>query len=634
MSDAPSRPGAADRIAPPAATAPVRRGPPRRSRTLARTALGIAVAAMGMVNILSALLSHSPSRLQALRRLVPTDVLDTSRTFTLLAGALLLVTAWGLRRGKRRAFVVALLLCAVSVPVNLLKAFDFEEATMASVLMFALGVSADAFRVRSREPSWGPVARGVLWGFVFIALYVVAGTWLLELQLGHRMRIGDLLADAAWRAFGIGAPVALVPASLPHAAHRIADWYARSLPVLGFTLAVGAAVASLRPARHRRRHQQERERVLALLEQHGDSTVAAFALDDEVDYFFSDNSRAVIAYRYESDTLLAIGDPIGPREEWPALLIDFERYCEAGDWEFAFFQARDAHLDAYRERGWHALHIGEDPVIDVADFTLEGPAVGDVRRAVHRAGRAGLEVRQFGAGGAVLDPDHGDRALVEELRAISDGWLAAHAGGEKGFCMGRFDAARLGHAWLAVAWNGRAQRVEGFVTWEPIWARKGWALDLMRRRQDSAPGTMELLIARSAEAARARGDGLLSLSLSALARVGEAQAGDPGAGERTRVLLRRHLARFYDFEGLFRWKRKFAPRFEDRYLVYPGPFALPRVALALVRAQSPSGLRSYLNALLPARRAPAARPGPDAAGTATSAAAPGTAADAAKEGRP
>src|SRR5205085_4635882 len=116
-----------------------------------RAALAVAVAAMGLVNVASAILSHPSDRLVALRRLVPTEVLDTSRTFTLLAGALLLVTAFGLLRGKRRAFLIALFLCAMSVPVNLLKAVDVEEATAAAVMLFALGASADAFRVRSGE---------------------------------------------------------------------------------------------------------------------------------------------------------------------------------------------------------------------------------------------------------------------------------------------------------------------------------------------------------------------------------------------------------------------------------------------------------------------------------------------------
>src|SRR2546423_3705775 len=118
-------------------------------RFTARPLMALAVAAMGIVDLVSALLSHPPERVRALRHLVPTDVLDTSRTFTLLAGALLLLTANGLRRGKRRAFTTALFLCALSVPVNLLKAFDFEEATTAAAMMFLLGINGSAFTVKS-----------------------------------------------------------------------------------------------------------------------------------------------------------------------------------------------------------------------------------------------------------------------------------------------------------------------------------------------------------------------------------------------------------------------------------------------------------------------------------------------------
>src|SRR6266496_57527 len=125
----------------------------------------------------------------------PTDLLDTSRTFTLLAGALLLVTAWGLRRGKRRAFVAALLLCAVSVPVNLLKAFDFEEATAATALMFALGVSGDAFRVRSRGLTFGGFRSRALWILLGFAVYAVGGCWLLEVQFANRHSLARALQE-------------------------------------------------------------------------------------------------------------------------------------------------------------------------------------------------------------------------------------------------------------------------------------------------------------------------------------------------------------------------------------------------------------------------------------------------------
>ena len=547
---------------------------------------------MGVVDLLSAFLSHPSERLLALRHFVPTDVLDTSRTFTLLAGALLLLTANGLRRGKRRAFVTALFLCALSVPVNLLKAGDVEEATTAAALMFLLGLNGDAFVVMSREMSWRTLRGPAVAAVVAIGVYALGGCWLLEWTFGTRdASFARAVQEALYQLFGIGEP-ALAVARTQH----VVRWYLGSISVTGLTLLIGLVAAMLRPARHLGRHRAEAQRVRELVRAHGDSTVAAFALDDDVDWFFSVNGRAVIAYRYESDVLLVIGDPIGPADEIASLLEGFERFCRQHDWAFAFYQARPERLAHYRARGWRAVHVGEDPVLWTDRFSLEGAAVGSVRRAVRKIERAGIEVRHFIPGRTAFRdaPDHA--GLLEALRTISAAWLHGREGGEKGFCMGRFDPARLDDVWLAIAWVPSTGRVEGFCTWTPVWARRGWALDLVRRPPDAQTGVMEFLVTRSVEQARLQGDLMMSLSLSALVKV-DSTTGEPDgspAGDPARAFLIDRLSRFYDFQGLFRWKRKFAPVFEDRFLVFADPLALPRIALALVRAQTPGGLLSFV----------------------------------------
>ena len=592
--------------------------PPGAPRTYAgrRLLLSLAVAVMGVVDLLSALLSHPPERLVALQHLVPTEVLDSSRTFTLLAGGLLLVTAWGLRRGKRRAFVAALFLCAVSVPVNLLKAIDLEEATVASLLMFLLGVSSEAFQVRSREMSFAMLRSRALVAIAGLLVYVAVGSWAIEYQFGMTGSFASAFADAATRLFGVGDP-RLVPGHLPIPEQRVLTWYLGSLPLLSLTLVVTLALASLRPARHRSRHRAEAAKVERLLREHGASSISWFALGDDVDYFFSRNERAVIAYRCESDVLLAIGDPVGPAEELAPLLSEFAEFCRRHDWSFAFFQARPELLRVYESLGWRALHIGEDPVLWTGRFTLEGGAVSQVRRTMRKAEVAGLTVVQSPAGEDPFEPGAGPADFADALREVSDDWLRGRHGGEKGFCMGRFDPHHMRDVWLLAAWNPSQRRVEAFTTWVPIPARHGWALDLGRRRSDALPGAMDLLVVRAVQSARERGDEMLSLSLSALAMVPDGAPCPPAGGrddaasrapapaasaapatsasaERSREFLMQHLARFYDFKGLFRWKRRFDPSFEDRYLVYPSPLALPRVALSLIRAQTPAGLRSYL----------------------------------------
>jgi phosphatidylglycerol lysyltransferase len=576
------------------------------NRTLTRVLLSLAVATMGVIDLLSALLSRPPERIIAVRHLVPTDVIDPSRTFTLLAGALLLITAWGLRRGKRRAFVVALFLCAVSVPFNLLKAFDFEEATVAAGLMFVLGASGAAFQVKSRELSWTALRSGALFALLGLMIYALVGCWIVASRFALASSFSIALHEAGFRLLGIGDTVIQLRAGLPAFERRIVTWYFDSLSLLAFTLLIGLALAALRPVTHRGRHRHEVERVAELVREYGDSSVSAFALAPDTDYFFSSNRRAVIAYHFESDTLLVVGDPIGPAEEIQPLLREFAAHCRERDWQFAFFQARPERLPDYRRLGWRAIHIGEDPLLWTDRFTLEGSSVGELRRMVRKLERQGLEARMFIPGENPFDPAR-ESVLLEQLREISTDWMRTRHGGEKGFCMGRFDPHTLGESWLAVAWNPSRSRAEAFATWVPIPARNGWAVDMMRRRSDSPTGATEFLVVKSVERARERGDKMMSLSLAGLARVPDAPepavaeevasdappAAGPAGDDRARDFLMETLARYYDFKGLFRWKKKFNPTFEDRYLVYPETLALPRVARALLRAQTPAGLMSY-----------------------------------------
>jgi len=373
-----------------------------------RYLLALAVAAQGVINLLSAFLSHPPDRIMALRHLVPTQMIDTSRTFTLLSGLLLLVTAWGLRSGKRRAFVAALLLCAVSVPANLLKAIDFEEATAASTLMFLLAISADSFRVKSRELSWGGLRSRALFAALGLGLYATVGCWILEALYGGGASLSHALAEAGYRLFGVGHETLQFSPTLSNRAHHVITWFLGSIDLMTAALLVGVAIAALRPAVHRGRHRADRDRVAALLPQHGDSSVSAFALAPDSDYFFSPNGRAVIAYRFESNVLLGIGDPIGPEDELPALLQSFAHFCQEHDWEPSFFQSRPERSPHYKTLGWRSIHIGEDPILHPDRFSLEGSEMGDVRRATRKLEEAGWEARYlFSSWPRCLDADGG-----------------------------------------------------------------------------------------------------------------------------------------------------------------------------------------------------------------------------------
>ena len=552
---------------------------------------------MGAIDVASAVLSHPPERLVGLERFLPTTVLETSRTFTLIAGSLLLVTAWGLRRGKRRAFVFALFLCAVSVPVNVLKALDVEEATVAALLLFALGVSGEAFRVKSRELSW----RG--WGVLAL---VVGGALVAAATLGAywvEARYGGAAAAAggagtrsrARSARSTGSSGSATASRCPRPrtsarAARTARWIGEALPVLGLGYASGVAVLALGPATFRTRHGAEHR----LIGEHR----ARVRHERRVAVRLRPRARRVREPERARRHRLSLrgrraararrparARPRRWRRSWPRS----RRYCQERDWELAFFQAAPEALALYAARGWRAIHLGEEPVIDpersrsrAAPWaTCAAPCIGSSARACACSRSARPCAR------STRRSTTRRSARCPGCARSRNAWLDAHPGGEKTFGMGRFDARQLATRWVLVALSAAGRRrgvrdVGRGAGRERLVARPHAPARRRAARRHGPPRR-----ARRAREAKERGDGGLSLGLSAL--VSGRPAPDPDA-DRVRAFLRRRLEPFYDFEGLFHWKKKFQPRFEDRFLVVPGRSRWPRVLFALARAQTPGGL--------------------------------------------
>jgi lysylphosphatidylglycerol synthetase-like protein (DUF2156 family) len=197
----------------------------------------------------------------------------------------------------------------------------------------------------------------------------------------------------------------------------------------------------------------------------------------------------------------------------------------------------------------------------------------------------------------------------QQLRDVSDMWLQSRRGPELTYSLGTLSTLTDPDIVVGLA-LGRDGRLETFVSWLPVPARKGWTLDLMRRRPDSIYGAMEALIVRSI--GEAAGRGVLEVSLGVAPRV--IAAGDSsGAADRALRAMYWGLDRFQRSRSLQHFKAKFNPRWEDRYLAVPSASTLPEVLIAIVRVHVPPlsstvvWIRSALGSLF---RPPAPRPSP------------------------
>lgn len=114
------------------------------------------------------------------------------------------------------------------------------------------------------------------------------------------------------------------------------------------------------------------------------------------------------------------------------------------------------------------------------------------------------------------------------------------------------------------------------------------------RRRGVERGLVDLMFVRLIEYFKEKGYDTFNLGLCPLANVGE----HPGASlqERAVYFLYQNFNQLYSFKGLRQFKEKYAPRWEPRYLVYPHPLVLPKIAVAIVTANAGGSLWSYVQA--------------------------------------
>lgn len=549
-----------------------------------RTQLGVWFTAMltalvGLVNLWSAVIPGLPHRIDWLREVLPIEVRIGAHVFAALSGFFLLMLAANLLRRKRLAWWLALGLVVISMISHLLKGLDYEEGLLSLALLLQLLLLRPVFTAQSDRPSIIQGVRVLLGALLFTLAYGTLGFWLLDRHYTEPFDPLEAIAQtlAMFFTFDNGG---LVPTT------QFGRHFADSIYIVGGVTLLYAAWMLFRPVIFRGvASDAEGRRAKAIVEQHGHSSLARFALLDDKSYYFSSSGQTVIAYVAKGRGAIALGDPIGPQADRQGAIAGFREFCAKNDWHPAFYQTLPDDLEIYQTLGFHTLKIGEEAIVDLAQFTLEGKAGRNLRTAVNKFTKQGYRVQYYA-------PPVSDDLLVE-LRAISDDWLGAMEGAEKKFSLGWFAPNYLRDCEIAVVEDPQGTPM-AFANLVPEYQLNEATLDLMRHHRDVEHGAMDFLFVSLMQHCQAQGYDSFNLGLVALSGVGEMPSA-PGLEKGMRYLYE-HLNSIYNFQGLRAYKDKFHPRWEPRYFVYPHLADLPAVVVALVRADSGDRLQDYFGA--------------------------------------
>lgn len=531
------------------------------------------VALTGLFDLVCVLVPPARHRLHLLTEVMPLTGVQTARAATAAVGLLLVYLSVGLRRRTREAWWVAAVLCVLSAVLNVVKGLDVDAAAVSVLLTVPLLRTRGAFRAHvPRRSRWH--ALGALAGFAFAGLaFGVAeiGVRANRLEPGQPVRLW--LIHAAYGMAGQEGP-------LRFRSPAVADAVSITTGTMGLLAVAVPLVLLLRPRTcPAGQSADDSRRIAELLHRHGEQdSLGYFALRPDKSVIWSPTGKAAVAYRVLWGVCLASGDPLGEPEAWPGAIRAWLDDCRRNGWTPAVLGCGERAGRAYARHGLDAIELGDEAIVAVPRFSLDGRPMRAVRQAVARVERAGYTCTIARQRDLPAD-------LLDEARAAGDTLRDGDV--ERGFSMAlsRVGDPADGDCLLVLA-RDSAGRLRGLLQLVP-WGPDGLSLDLMRRDRDADNGLIEFMVVAVLRRAGSLGVQRISLNFAVLRSV-FARGSALGAGPILRVWhqLLMIASRYWQLESLYRANAKYLPEWTPRFLCFPSLHDLPRIGLAALRAEA------------------------------------------------
>jgi phosphatidylglycerol lysyltransferase len=530
---------------------------------------------MGAINIFSAILPRSHQSIQSIASWLPLEVAQGSKPLMLLSGIALLQITRNLARRKELAWYVAVIALLISFVTHIAHAFDLHHSAVSGLLLAYLWINRRRFYARS-DPGFLRLSLVMLPVLGFsVLIYGYVG-------LSHRAEQYEWHGRSTPWTEAVQSGI-LIRESKTVPRTKSAARFLVSIPIAGWLARLYLMALILRPVILRKRQEASEGAIQRIFQMHGKRSLSAYAVQSDKHHLLLSNGDALVAFAVRGSIALAAGDPLSSQGGFEKSVHEYLEYCSRNDWAPCFYSASEEFLPVYYSLGLRSLKIAEEAILDLQDFGLSGNKRANLRAMVNKAAKSGMAIRFYDRG------QHSDPLVDQQLEEISQEWLNEKSISELGFSLGRFSLERLNH--IPVFLGVTEERIDAFCSWLPYRAGQAAVLDIMRKRKDVVAGTMDFLIYQSLIRLKEMGCLEASLANAPLANI----AGPRRPLERGVALLFENMNAFYGYKNLFQFKKKFAPYWESRYLVYPKGADLPRVASALAGVHSSGSLLQLLS---------------------------------------
>ncbi|MEO6932224.1 MAG: phosphatidylglycerol lysyltransferase domain-containing protein, partial [Chitinophagaceae bacterium] len=534
-----------------------------------RLSPAILIFLLGLVNILSALTPPIRQRMQLLTHYIPVDTTQASNMLVLLMGVLLLVTAVFLVQGLRNAWLIALIISGLSCISHLTKALDWEEASLSLFVTLVLIFTFKQYRLRinSKLMNLGIVT----------ALSVFGGVLVFGTIAYYFLQKRHFDIDFTWKQsieYSIKSFFLLNNNEL-HPVTRFGKEFLMFMHVLAIVTWVFFFYTFIRPVIQKSSSDAaDYDQAQQILSQFGNSAVDYFKVYDDKEIFFSEEEEGFISYRVAGGFAIVLEEPVCSEGNKIPILEAFNAHCQKLGLKIAFYRVDEDSMYYFELLKMKKLLIGQEAVMSISDFSLEGKDKKSLRNGLNSLSKKGYSTHLFKA---PLSTD-----LMEELKAVSDEWLSSYEKKEVVFSQGLFHRKFIKKNDI-IGIRDFDDKLVAFLNIIPDYAPEECTYDLIRKTRDAPGGCMDALIVELAKYGKDHGFQYINLGLVPMAGIVNPES----AAERVVKFAYEKIKRFQHYQGLHDFKSKYASQWQNKYLVYQNDFDLVQLPGALSRVMQP-----------------------------------------------
>jgi phosphatidylglycerol lysyltransferase len=291
-------------------------------------------------------------------------------------------------------------------------------------------------------------------------------------------------------------------------------------------------------------------RARSLVLEHGWNATAYQILNRGITHWFSRAGDAVIGYVRRSGVRVAAGAPVCAPDRLREVVAEFAADARAAGDRVCYFGAGARLEHVIRGDGPSGtVGLGAQPSWDPRRWEGIVARRASLRAQLNRARNKGVAVSSWSADRAQNSPEL-ERLLAEWLERL--GLPPLH------FLIETDTIAFTRDRRILVASRGGS--AVAYLVASPVPARRGWLIEQIVRGRAAPNGTSELLVDAAMRSLASEGAEYVTLGLAPLSRQSRwSDSTVPTWLKLTLRWVRAHGRRFYNFDGLDRFKTKFAP---------------------------------------------------------------------------